>query len=96
MSNKFDKDFEAITNDSELTEEGTKFIEAVKQFVGTQYDSEDLAKLIVLIMAALDVDDNAFNTAISALYQTAIEVQTGINLNELLDLVTKGEPGLTH
>ncbi|MFJ6263202.1 hypothetical protein [Rhodococcus erythropolis] len=96
MSNKFDKDFEAITIDGELTKEGTKFIEAVKEFVGTQYDSEDLAKLIVLIMAALDVNDNAFNTAISALYQTVIEVQTGITLNELLDLVTKGEPDLTH
>ncbi|QTR81164.1 hypothetical protein JC777_00310 (plasmid) [Bacillus cytotoxicus] len=96
MSNKFNKDFEAITNDGELTKEGTKFIDAVREFVGTQYDSEDLAKLIVLIMAALDVDDNAFNTAISALYQTAIEVQTGIDLNELLELVRVGEPGVTH
>ncbi|MBG9616707.1 hypothetical protein PVK73_12380 [Bacillus thuringiensis] len=96
MSNKFDKNFEAITNNGELTKEGTECIETVKQFVGTQYDSEDLVKLMVLIMAALDVDDNACHTAISALYQTAIAVQTGINLNELLDLVTKGEPGLTH
>ncbi|WP_240519834.1 hypothetical protein [Bacillus thuringiensis] len=52
--------------------------------------------MIVLIMAVLDVDDNAFNTAISALYQTATEVKTGIDLNELLELVTKGEPDLTH
>ncbi|PGZ44117.1 hypothetical protein COE56_30550 [Bacillus anthracis] len=96
MSNKFDKDFEAITNDRELTKEGTKFIEAVRGFVGTQYDSEDLAKLIVLIMAALDVDDNDFNTAISALYQTAIEVQTGIDLNELLELATIGKPSVIH
>ncbi|MGE6615756.1 hypothetical protein [Bacillus mycoides] len=96
MSNKFNNDFEAITNNGELTKGAIKFIEALKQFVGTQYDSEDLAKLIVLIMAALDVDDNDFNTAISALYQTAIEVQTGIDLNQLLELVTKEQSDITH
>ncbi|MCU5596774.1 hypothetical protein [Bacillus wiedmannii] len=96
MSNKFDKDFEAITNNGELTEEATKFIKAVEEFVGNKYDAEDLAKFIVLIMAALDVNDNDFNTAISALYQTVVEVQTGIDLNQLLDLVTVGKSDVTH
>ncbi|PEK83560.1 MULTISPECIES: hypothetical protein [Bacillus cereus group] len=96
MSNKFDKDFEAITNNGELTKEATKFIEALKEFVGNKYDAEDLAKFIVLIMASLNANDDMFNKAISMLYQTTIEVRTGIDLNELLDLVTKGEPDLTH
>ncbi|HDR6286493.1 TPA: hypothetical protein QCU33_002481 [Bacillus cereus] len=96
MSNKFDKDFEAIMENKELTKEATKFIEALKEFIGDKYDAEDLSKLIVLIMASLNVNDNVFNEAISVLYQTTIEVQTGINLNELLDLVKKGEPDLTH
>ncbi|HDR3483941.1 TPA: hypothetical protein QCN90_001109 [Bacillus pacificus] len=96
MSNKFDKDFEAITENKELTEGATKFIEALREFVGDKYDSEDLAKLIVLIMASLNANDDTFNEAVSILYKVNFEVQMGIELEELLEFVGKYTSKTTH
>ncbi|MED1287321.1 hypothetical protein [Bacillus mycoides] len=97
------KNLDKITQDVKTVIDGSKpnlglkrLIVSLKDYAGTLKTPQERAQLFFLIATILDWEEEEFEETISRISRVMIQNELGIDLNKIIDVVTKSKKNTTH
>lgn len=97
------KNLDKITQDVKTVIDGSKpnlglkrLIVSLKDYAGTLKTPQERAQLFFLIATILDWEEEEFEETISRISRVMIKNEFGIDLNKIIDAVTKSNTSATH
>ncbi|MGE7891209.1 hypothetical protein ACQKN7_28330 [Bacillus cereus] len=97
------KNLDNITQDVKTVIDGSKpnlglkrLIVSLKDYAGTLKTPQERAQLFLLIATILDWEEEEFEETISRINRVMIQNELGIDLNKVIDAVTKSKKNTTH
>ncbi|EEL37226.1 hypothetical protein bcere0020_54070 [Bacillus cereus Rock3-29] len=97
------KNLDKITQDVKTVIDGSKpnlglkrLIVSLKDYAGTLKTPQERAQLFFLIATILDWEEEEFEETISRISRVMIQNELGIDLNKVIDAITKSEKNTTH
>lgn len=97
------KNLDKITQDVKTVIDGSKpnlglkrLIVSLKDYAGTLKTPQERAQLFFLVATILDWEEEEFEETISRISRVMIQNEFGVDLNKIIDAVTKTNKNVAH